>query len=58
MLNFANFHCMIVNENVGGGGCMNFETEEIEFKSCITGDLYKEVIAFANTNGGNLCWHR
>ena len=43
---------MIVNENVGGGGCMNFETEEIEFKSCITGDLYKEVIAFANTNGG------
>ena len=52
MLNFANFHCMIVNENVGGGGCMNFETEEIEFKSCITGDLYKEVIAFANTNGG------
>ncbi len=31
---------------------MNFETEEIEFKSCITGDLYKEVIAFANTNGG------
>lgn len=52
MLNFANFHCMIVNENVGGGGCMDFETEEIEFKSCITGDLYKEVIAFANTNGG------
>lgn len=43
---------MIVNENVGGGGFMNFETEEIEFKSCITGDLYKEVIAFANTNGG------
>ena len=43
---------MIVNENVGGGGCMDFETEEIEFKSCITGDLYKEVIAFANTNGG------
>ena len=31
---------------------MDFETEEIEFKSCITGDLYKEVIAFANTNGG------
>lgn len=52
MLNFANFHCIIVNENVGGGGCMDFETEEIEFKSCITGDLYKEVIAFANTNGG------
>ena len=43
---------MIVNENVGGGGCMDFETEKIEFKSCITGDLYKEVIAFANTNGG------
>ena len=31
---------------------MDFETEEIEFKSCITGALYKEVIAFANTNGG------
>ena len=35
-----------------GGAVMDFENEEIEFKSCVTGDLYKEVIAFANTNGG------
>lgn len=31
---------------------MTFETENIEFKSKFTEDLYKEVIAFANTNGG------
>ena len=31
---------------------MNFETENIEFKSDITNDIYKEVIAFANTDGG------
>lgn len=31
---------------------MNFETENIEFKSEITNDIYKEVIAFANTDGG------
>lgn len=31
---------------------MTFETENIEFKSQFTEDLYKEVIAFANTNGG------
>ena len=31
---------------------MNFETENIEFKSQFTEDLYKEVIAFANTDGG------
>ena len=31
---------------------MIFETENIEFKSQITDELYKEVIAFANTNGG------
>lgn len=31
---------------------MTFETENIEFKSQFTDNLYKEVIAFANTNGG------
>ena len=31
---------------------MSFETENIEFKLQFTEDLYKEVIAFANTDGG------
>ena len=31
---------------------MNFETENIEFKAQFTEDIYKEVIAFANTDGG------
>lgn len=31
---------------------MAFETENIEFKSQFTDELYKEVIAFANTDGG------
>ena len=31
---------------------MSFETENIEFKSRFTEEIYKEVIAFANTNGG------
>lgn len=31
---------------------MNYETENIEFKSSFTEELYKEVIAFANVNGG------
>ena len=31
---------------------MAFETENIEFKSQFTEELYKEVIAFANTDGG------
>ena len=31
---------------------MAYETEKIEFKSSILGDVYKEVVAFANTNGG------
>lgn len=31
---------------------MNFETENIEFKSEFTEEIYKEVIAFANTDGG------
>ena len=33
---------------------MRYETEKIEFKSNILGDVYKEVIAFANTDGGTL----
>ena len=33
---------------------MNFETERIEFKSQFTEEIYKEVIAFANTDGGNV----
>ena len=31
---------------------MHFETENIEFKSQFTEEIYKEVIAFANTDGG------
>ena len=31
---------------------MQYETENIEFKSRFTEDIYKEVIAFANTDGG------
>ncbi len=31
---------------------MNIETENVEFKSQFTEDIYKEVIAFANTDGG------
>lgn len=34
---------------------MNFETENIEFKSGFTEEIYKEVIAFANTYGGIMC---
>ena len=33
---------------------MDFETENIEFKSGFTEEIYKEVIAFANTDGGVL----
>ena len=33
---------------------MAFETERIEFKSNDLGDIYKEVVAFANTDGGML----
>jgi ATP-dependent DNA helicase RecG len=31
---------------------MQFETEQVEFKSQFTEEIYKEVIAFANTDGG------
>lgn len=33
---------------------MNFETENTEFKSSFTEEIYKEVIAFANTDGGTV----
>lgn len=33
---------------------MNFENEKIEFKSQFTEEIYKEVIAFANTDGGTV----
>ena len=33
---------------------MKFETENIEFKAQVTDELYKEVIAFANTDGGTV----
>ena len=33
---------------------MKFETENIEFKSQVTDEIYKEVIAFANTGGGTI----
>ena len=33
---------------------MLYENENTEFKSALTGDIYKEVIAFANTNGGSI----
>ena len=31
---------------------MHFEDEKIEFKETFVPDIYKEVIAFANTDGG------
>ena len=33
---------------------MNYETENVEFKSGFTEEIYKEVIAFANTDGGTI----
>ena len=33
---------------------MKFKTENIEFKAQVTDELYKEVIAFANTDGGTI----
>ena len=33
---------------------MAYETEKLEFKSSAANDIYKEVIAFANTDGGTL----
>ncbi len=34
---------------------MTYETEDLEFKSQFTEEIYKEVIAFANTDGGVIC---
>lgn len=34
---------------------MRYESEHIEYKSKFTDDIYKEVIAFANTDGGEIC---
>lgn len=34
---------------------MQYESERIEFKSQVTEDIYKEVIAFVNTDGGIIC---
>ena len=31
---------------------MQYESERIEYKSQMIDDIYKEVIAFANTDGG------
>ena len=33
---------------------MKLETENIEFKLQVTDEIYKEVIAFANTDGGTI----
>lgn len=33
---------------------MKFETENIEFKLQVTDEIYKEIIAFANTDGGTI----
>ena len=33
---------------------MKFETENIEFKLQVTDEIYKEVIAFANMDGGTI----
>ena len=33
---------------------MQSETENIEFKVKLTDEIYKEVIAFANTDGGTI----
>ena len=33
---------------------MPHETEKLEFKEIVKDDIYKEVIAFANTDGGTI----
>lgn len=33
---------------------MTYENEYTEFKTLVTNDLYKEVVAFANTDGGTI----
>ena len=34
---------------------MQYESERIEYKSQLTDEIYKEVIAFANTDGNHVC---
>ena len=49
----VNFISIIKTEYLNQGDVhMNFETENIEFKEQFTDEIYKEVIAFANTDGG------
>ena len=36
---------------------MQYENERMEFKSQLTDDIYKEVIAFTSTDGGDLYRH-
>ena len=47
-----NFLSIIQVEFIRGGTGMDFESEKVEFKSRVTEDIYKEIIAFANTDGG------
>ena len=44
--------CIIGTVNAKGGYCVKFESENTEFKRQMVNDIYKEVIAFANTDGG------
>lgn len=48
------YMCRIVHKVLlkRGVTIMRFETENIEFKRQFTDEIYKEVIAFANTDGG------
>ena len=45
---------MIVNRIMNGGSRMLFENENTEFKEQMSDEIYKEVIAFANTDGGTI----
>jgi len=50
----VNVLCIILLSQISEVLVMVHENEKIEFKSNILGDIYKEVIAFANTDGGTL----
>jgi ATP-dependent DNA helicase RecG len=39
---------------IASGGIAVIESEVLEFKGIVTGDIYKSVVAFANTSGGTL----
>lgn len=49
---------MYVLRGVSGGRCTyaKYESERIEYKSQMIDDIYKEVIAFANIDGGTPRW--